>query len=262
MIDHSAVKLGRHPANLHRVAAHPQARDVFDLSKSFSRPAARDWSMVDGQPLDYPMFRNDELGICGIASLCHSQITQSANSGVEVAITDNDAVDGYERLGGYVPGRPETDTGVNLLDVGIQLLGGKPLAGRKLLAMVSINPKDTDMMDAAAEFCGGLWLGWNLPLAWQGVDGWDVAPDGSTSGKWAPRSWGGHATHAAAYAPSLKGLLSWAEYHPYTPAAVWAYCEEAYALIWSDLWARLEGERCPAGLDLQKLRDLMLSIAK
>lgn len=256
MIDHSTVKLGRRPADLHRVAAHIQAHDVIDLSKSFSRPAARDWGTVDGQPLDYPMFRNNELGICGIASLCHSQITQSANSGVEVAITDADATDGYKRLGGYVEGDPSTDNGVNMLEVGLRVLHGEPVAGRTLRAFVAINPKDDDMVAAAAEFFGGLWLGWDLPLAWQGADIWDVAPDGSTSGKWAPRSWGGHATHSPSYSPLIWQLPTWTQDTPFTPAARHVYAEECYALLWIDIWTRLEGGDCPAGLDLQKLLDL------
>jgi hypothetical protein len=253
-------KLGRRSANLARVAAHPQARDVIDLSRIPSRPAARDWGLVDGRPLEYPMFRNDELGVCGITSLGHSQITQSANSGVEVAILDSEIVDGYSRLGGYVPGRPETDNGVVLLDVGIKLLGGEPLAGRKLLAMVAIDPKDDDMVAAAGEFFGGIWYGWDLPRAWQGADVWDAAPNGSRSDDWAPRSWGGHATASVSYSPTRDGLISWAEFHPFTPEARRIYAEEAYALIWDGLWTRLDGGLCPAGLDLQKLSDLMAAI--
>lgn len=255
----NTYKLGRNPANLMKVAAHPQARDVIDLSRIPERPAARDWSMVDGRPLSYPMFRNDELGICGLASLGHTQITQSANSGVEAAITDDEIVDGYKRLGGY-DGTPESDQGVNMLEVGVKLISGAPLAGRKLKAIVSIDPQDDEMAAVCSEFFGGLWIGWDLPKAWQGADIWDAAPDGSTSGKWRPRSWGGHATHGHAYSPALSELVSWTEEHPFTPAARRVYAEEVYALFWEDLWARLAGGLCPAGLDLQKLVDLMAGI--
>lgn len=253
----SLVRLGRHPANLARVAAHVQAKDVIDLSRLPARPAARDWSMIDGQPIAYPMFGNDSLGDCVFASLGHSQLTQSANSGVEVAITDNDIVDAYRRLGGYVPGDPSTDNGANMLEVGLACHAGTPVAGRTIAAIVAVNPKDDDMMAAASESLGGLWLGWDLPLAWRDADIWDVAPDGSTSGDWAPRSWGGHATSAPAYSPALNGLVTWTENRPFTPAGAHRYCEEAYGIFWADLWTRLEGGLCPSGLDLQKLMDLM-----
>lgn len=257
MLDTSQMRLGRLPADLGRVAAHPQARDVINLSALPGRPVANDWGTVDGRPLVYPMFKNNILGICGPASLGHSQITQSANSGVEVALLDSDIEDAYVRLGGYVIGRPETDNGVNMLEVGLRLLAGERLAGRKLLALIAINPKDNDMVCAAAEFFGGLWTGWDLPLAWQGADVWDVAVNGSRSGKWAPRSWGGHATHVVSYSPGWKQLPTWTEDKPFTDEAQFAYMEECYAVLWEDTWARLAGGLCPAGLDLQKLFDLM-----
>jgi hypothetical protein len=250
-------KLGRHSANLAKVAAHPQARDVINLSRIPSMPAARDWSMIDGRPLIYPLFRNGDLSDCVLASAGHSQITQSANSGVEVAITDDEIVDAYKRLAGYVEGEPSTDNGASMLAVGQACVRGAPIAGRTLAAIVVIDPSDADMLEAASEFFGGLWLGWDLPLAWKETDIWDVSPNGSTSGVWRPRSWGGHATHSPAWSPALRGLKTWTEDKPYTPAAAQVYCEEAYGLIWNDLWARLEGGLCPAGLDLQKLKDLM-----
>lgn len=256
MIDHSQVKCGRLQADLMKVAAHVQARDIIDLSRLPSRPAARDWSEIDGSFLAYQMFRNDDLGDCVFASMGNSQITQSANSGVEVAITDDEVVDAYRRLGGYVLGDPSTDNGANMLAVGMRCLGGELVAGRKLRAFVAIDPKDDDMMAAAAEFFGGLWLGWDLPLAWQGADVWDVAPDGSTSGKWAKRSWGGHATHAPAYSPGMNELTTWTEDRPFTIPAQHTYCEEAYALLWDGIWTRLQGGLCPAGLDLQRLLDV------
>jgi hypothetical protein len=256
MISLNNVKLGRHPANLTKVAAHVQARDVIDLSR-LSIPAARDWSMVDGRPLVFPMFANDRLSNCVFASLGHSQIVQSANSGAEVAVTEAEIVDAYQRLGGYVPSDPSTDNGANMLEVGLRCYGGETVAGQTLEAIVAVNPRDNDMLAVASEFFGGLWLGWDLPKAWQDADVWDVSPTGSSSGDWAPRSWGGHATSSQAWSPALRGLKTWTIDKPYTPAAAHLYCEEAYGLVWKELWTRLQGGLCPAGLDLQKLRDLM-----
>lgn len=256
MIDHATVKTGRNPADLLRVAKHINARDVINLSTLPSRPAARDWGMVDGDPLVYRMFGNDLLGDCVLASMGNSQITQSSNSGVQVAITDDEIVDAYVRLGGYVVGRPETDNGANMLEVGLRCLRGELVAGSKLRALVAIDPRDDDMMAAASEFFGGLWAGFDLPLAWQGASEWDVAPDGSTSGKWEPRSWGGHAVHLHSYSPVIDQLTTWSEGTPLTPAARHRYMEECYCLIWDGLWNRLGNGLCPPGLDLQKILDI------
>ena len=260
MIDHSTVKTGRRPVDPVRFARHINARDVIDLSKPFSRPAARDWGMVDGEPLTYPMFRNDELGDCVFASLGHSQITQSANSGLEVALLDNDIVDGYRRFAGYVDGDSSTDNGASMLEVGLRLLRGEQLASRRLRIFIAVNPKDDDMVHAASEFFGGTWMGWNLPNAWKGADIWDVSSDGSTSGKWEPASWGRHATHSHSYSPIVGQLPTWTEAKPFTIPARHRYCDELYALAWDGLWDRLEGGLCPAGLDLQKLLDLSRAI--
>ena len=252
-IDHRFVKLGRTPADLFKVSQHVQARDIFNLSMLPSRPAARDWGLLNGSALLYQMFRNGDLGNCVFASAGNSQITQSAQSGVEVVITDDEIVDAYCRLGGYVIGDSSTDNGANMLSVGMRCVSGELIAGRKLIALVAIDPRDDEMMVAASEFFGGLWLGWDLPLAWQNADVWDVAPDGSLSGKWQKRSWGGHATHAHAYSPAINQLTSWMEGKPFTFPAQRTYCEEAYGLLWEGLWTRLEGGLCPPGLDFQRL---------
>jgi hypothetical protein len=55
----------------------------------------------------------------------------------------------------------------------------------------------------------------------------------------------------------MLGIKTWTENMPVTPAAWGAYCEEAYALISQDAWARLTGDRCPAGIDVQRLIDLL-----
>jgi hypothetical protein len=256
MIDHSQMKTGRRPANLAKVKAHLQARDVLNLSVLPSRPAARDWSMVDGAPLAYQMFLNNLYSDCVFASASNSQITQSANSGTQVAILDSEVQDAYTRFTGFNPDDPSTDNGANMLDVGMRCLRGELIAGRKLLGFVAINPKDDDMVAAAAEFFGGLWTGFDLPIAWQGASEWDVAPDDSTSGKWEPRSWGGHAVHLHSYSPGVDQLTTWSEGMPLTPAARHRYMEECYCLIWSGLWNRLDNGLCPPGIDLQRIFDV------
>ena len=248
-------KLGRLAHNPAHVRMALQAHEVLDLSRMPSRPAARDWSQVKGVDVDYQMWKNNELGNCGIASLLGLMTTWARQTGAPFVASDDDAVDGYARLGGYVPGKPATDRGVVMLDVLGKLVGGETLAGQEIVAGVSIDTSNEDMMDAAAEFFGGLWIGYGLPKAWQGADVWDGPPGGKLTGDWAPWSWGGHAVAQPGYSPAMSRVITWQYGQPVTPLGRRAYCEEAYGLVSRDLWLILAGDRCPAGIDVQRLVD-------
>ena len=249
-------KFGRLPHDPERVAKCMQASDILNLSMLPSRPAARDWSMRDGVGIEYPMFRNDELGTCAIASLIDKFITSAFQTGTPFLPTDADATLGYERFGGYVEGDASTDNGCVMLDVIKRLAKGETLAGKTVKVFVAVNPRNLELMAAACEFFGGLWTGWDLPTAWSGADIWGTAPDGSTSGKWAPASAGRHATHVPLWSPQLIGMETWTQHKPATLAAVPTYCSEAYALL-DSMWIEKLKAKCPAGLDLQRLLDVL-----
>ena len=248
--------LGRKAHDPVAFACHLQAHDVLNLSTLPSRPAARDWSMKDGVGFEYPMLRNGDLGICVIASLIHKFLTAARQTGVPFLPTDEDALDGYRRFGGYVDGDPSTDNGCVMLDVGRRVMS-EPLAGQTIKGIVAVNPRNLDLVEAANEFFGGLWLGWDLPIAWQQADIWVRSPNGSTSGDWSPASWGRHATHSPLWSPRLIGVETWTEHRPVEVAAIPTYCSEAYAVLTDHLWAVLTGDKCPAGIDVQKLVDLL-----
>lgn len=249
--------LGRLPHDPARVARCAQARDVLDLSTLPSRPAARDWSQKAGVDTLYQMFANDVLSDCVIASLLDLFLTWSRQTGTSFLPTEQDARDGYQKLGGWDPKNPvATDNGCVMLDV-VTKLKTETLAGQTVEAFIRVNPRDLDMMAAALEFFGGLWLGLDLPVAWQQADTWDVSPTGSVSGDWAPASWGRHATHANLWSPARGGLITWAEHRPFTLPAIPVYCSEAYALVSTKLWTDLKNGFCPSGLDLQKLMDTL-----
>jgi hypothetical protein len=250
-------QLGRNPHDPSRVARCAQAHDILNLSSLPARPAARDWSQRGGVDTAYQMFGNDRLGDCVIASLLDEFLTWSGQTGADFQPSEQDALDGYQKFGGWDPSNSAaTDNGCVMLDV-VSRIVKEPLAGQTIRAFVHVDPKNLELMAAALEFFGGLWLGWDLPLAWQGADVWGVSPAGSTSGAWAPRSWGGHATHAPLWSPGMGGLITWCAHQPFELEALPAYCSEAYALVSDHLWAVLQSSRCPAGVDVQRLVDLM-----
>jgi len=250
-------KLGRLAHNPAKTALCLQAHDVLNLSQLPSRPAARDWSQRDGVDVAYQMFGNDSLSDCVIASLLDELLTWAGQTGAVFNPTLQDALDGYQKLGGWDPNNSAaTDNGCVMLDV-VTAIQTQQLAGQTIKAFVHVNPRNLDLLAAALEFFGGLWMGWDLPVAWQQADVWDVSPAGLLTGDWAPASWGRHATHAPLWSPGMAGLITWCEHRPFTLAAAPAYCTEAYALVSEQLWTVLTSGRCPAGVDVQRLVDLM-----
>ena len=250
-------KLGRQPHDPLKTARCLQAHDVLDLSTLPTRPAARDWSQRDGVDTTYQMFGNDYLNDCVIASLLDQFLTWAGQSGTSFAPTLQDALNGYQQLGGWDPSNSAaTDNGCVMLDV-VTRIKTESLAGHRIKAFVHVDPKNLDLLAAALEFFGGLWMGWDLPIAWQQADVWGTAPDGKLTGDWTPASWGRHATHAPLWSPGMAGLITWCEHRPFALEAAPAYCSEAYALVSDELWVVLTSGRCPAGVDVQKLVDLM-----
>ena len=251
----SDFKLGRNPHDPFRVARCLQAHNVLDLSKLPTRPAARDWSQKNGVDTTYQMFANDRLSNCVIASLLDQFLTWARQTDTAFLPTEQDALDGYQNFGGWNPNDPSTDGGCVMLDV-VTRLQREPLAGKTIKTFVHVNPRNAELLAAALEFFGGLWMGWDLPVAWQRAEVWGTSSTGSTAGDWAPASWGRHATHGNLWSPALAGLITWNEHQPFTIPAALLYCSEAYALISNDMWAVLESSRCPAGIDVQQLIDL------
>jgi len=242
-------KLGRWPTK--HDARNIPFRAIFNLSTMPARPAARDWGQKDGRDVAYPMLGNDEYGDCAYASIVHDGLTLSTQTDAPITVTSKEVIDRYlADTGG--------DNGAYMLEV-VKSIIRKPLGGLVIDAFVEIDPTDDDAFEAAQEFFGGVWCGWALPRAWQGADVWDVGPN--TSGIWAPWSWGGHATDSPTYSPGGGGLITWMQRQPYTHPARRSYCEESYGIFSRKLWLGL-AQNCPAGVDYQKLLDLLTRIRR
>lgn len=251
----TTYKLGKHPADHARIAKCIQAHDILNLSTLPDQPAAFDWSQVNGADLAYPMLGNNQYGDCVFASACHQIETWTGQTGPQEVIDDVDALDAYARFTGFDPATGANDGGANMLDVAQKWQEGMPIARHTIRAFVAVNVKNLSLVASAANFFGGLWTGWALPVAWQGADEWLAGPN--TSGNWALGSWGGHAVHATTFSPGMFGIKTWGGRMPVSPAAWSTYCDEAYALVSNDMWHVLTGDRCPAGIDVQKLIDLL-----
>jgi hypothetical protein len=239
-------RLGKHAPTLKKKTL--KIGDFLNLSVLPTPPAAFDWSMPKNKPLIYGMDGNADWGDCVFASACHHIGTWSGNTGAELIATEDDALGAYGRFTGFKQSDPSTDNGASMVLTATQWRT-QPIFNHTIAAFASIDLKRLDLVAAAAYLFGGIWIGWALPLAWQGADSWDVSPGGILTGKWAPASWGGHATHGPAFSPRLLGIKTWQLNMPATIPAFTTYADEAYALISKDIWLRLTGDRCPAGVD-------------
>lgn len=246
--DGRAVKLGR---------VRPTApRMVPILNHYLTRrlpppPPKVDWMSAVGS---WPMYLNDQLGICGIASLGHQLLAWSVAAGRgRRLVTDDQLIKAYSDVGGYVPGRPQTDQGIVMADgltYECQPTTGLDVATTAAGLRVALDGGLVQLRQTCHEF-GGLWIGLGLPSAWQRTTGsglvWDV---GSGRG-YEPYSWGGHAVWLGAYAGDTWSLVTWGQVQLITSRALLRYCDEHYALV---DWSWLDGTRpAPSGVNLDQL---------
>jgi hypothetical protein len=249
-------RLGKHAPTLKKKTL--KIGDFLNLSVLPTPPAAFDWSMIKGKPLIYGMDGNDNWGDCIFTSACHHIGTWSGNTGDELIATEADALGAYGRFTGFSPSDPASDKGASMVLTATQWRT-QPIFNHTIAAFASVDLKRLDLVASAAYLFGGLWIGWQLPLSWQGADVWDLPPGGAV-GNGTPGSWGGHATHGPAFSPRLLGVKTWQKDMPVTIPAFTNYADEAYALISHDIWLKLTGDRCPAGVDGMSLQAALAQV--
>ena len=192
-------------------------------------PAISHWPNVS--PLG--MLLNDQLSDCAIAAPLHMEMIWSKENGTGFMATDQQALDGYKKVGGYVPGDPSTDNGCVMLDVLKEWVkngfGGRP----PISAFVQVNPKNHNHVRAASFLFGGLFVGVALPISAQTQTDWDVPPQGPT-GNGTPGSWGGHAI--AIPGNDYRGLdtITWGTRIKQSWNFWDTYVDEAYAVLSKD----------------------------
>ena len=229
MTDHSQMKLGRrkpvHDGRVPRLAryieAWPPAPDAVDYS---------------GKLTTIGMMRNDALGDCTCAAVGHAIQVWTSQASTEQTISDDDVVALYERFG-YSPSNPASDQGAIETEV-LSSWQKQPVAGHSIDGFVAIDPSNLAEVRSAVDLFGGVYIGIDMPSAWQSAAVWDVGPD--QNGPWAPGSWGGHAVFVLGYDAAGLTFITWGATKRMTWAAWSAYVDEAYAILSPD-WKGAEG---------------------
>lgn len=218
-------------------------------------PPARDWS--ERLPRELDLYRNDQIGVCGVASAAHLQSLWASQHDVQFAAGTGDVLEAYRTISGY-DGRPETDRGTDMLSV-CRYWRTHGIAGRRIRAFVKLDHDDPLQIRIALNLFGGVYAGASLPrFVTDPAALWD-APSSRPRGDAAPGSWGGHAMAAVAYSRTAVCFVTWGRRKWATWPFWLAYVDECYAIV-DDAWVR-EGILAPNGFDLEALLADLAEIA-
>lgn len=200
---------------------------------------------------------NDDLSDCVAAAAAHLIDVWRGNAGVPGLVSQAEAIAFYSRAAGYVPGKPETDQGGDLLtamrvwrDKGFFADGSGGLS-----AWAAVDATDPHQVMTAVWLFEGLYMGACLPDAWL-----DPMP-AATGFVWSPAGaadpQNGHSTATVGYNAVGVQIATWGMIGTVTwpaLAAVWGAQAggELYALLSPEVIARAT-LKAASGFDLAAL---------
>lgn len=245
MANHSGMKLGARPS---------QKSHLFQTLQPQHLPSTVPTTIPNwGQNIkSWPMFLNDQLGCCTIASLFHLVMVFSSY-GVSTLQTGTDAevLSAYETIDGYNPAVPASDQGGDPSNVfHCWLTSGMTIDGNKdmPLAVFRLPLNNLDLCRVALSYFGPLVLDVELPLNAQTQDVWhydSASPNSNQAG-----SWGGHQLIVTELGAQSMQLATWDQIK-LADLNWWApYVTEAWAVL-HPLWLR--AGLAPSGLDYDQL---------
>lgn len=167
----------------------------------------------------FPMDGNDTLGDCTIAGVAHAVTTfRGLVSKKKHIMAQTAVVKLYMHLTGGV------DSGLNELDV-LNYWQSNQVDGDKILAFVSIDPKNHVHLQQAIQLFGGVYLGFQVQE--------NCVQEFNARQPWTPGplTTDGHAVFAVGYDPNAVTVLTWGNTQQGTYAWVDECVDEAYALL-------------------------------
>jgi hypothetical protein len=200
------------------IAPPPPSDDV--LTRVYAKLGHNDPAVL------FPMDGNDTYGDCTIAALAHAETTYRGLLGQRHIMSRQAVVKLYFHLSGGV------DSGLNELDV-LGYWSKHSVSGDKIVAYVSIDPRNHTHVRQAIHLFGGVYLGFQVQE--------NCLQEFDARQPWVPGPLtnDGHAVFAAAYDQAGVTVLTWGN----TQRATWAWwdecVDEAYAILPRE--ARTEG---------------------
>lgn len=189
----------------------------------------------------WPMYGNDTLGDCTIASAGHMIQAWTLDAGRPRTPGDVAILSAYWATGNEDDGRYELDVLNYWRHTGI--------AGRKIRAYASVNALSRHDVKIAVYLFGGAYIGLALPRSAQRQAVWHVDTTNTRDAR--AGSWGGHAVPIVAYNATGLWCVTWGQVKKMTWPFFLRYCDEAYAILSPEL-LDTRG-RSPEGFDLPAL---------
>jgi hypothetical protein len=226
------------------------------LMKSLAPPPAScDYSSQAGKALSQ-MYLNDKFGDCVIAGIGHVVGVLTAGAGNQFIYTDDQILQLYEEIGGYVPGHPNTDAGCDeQTALNYWQHNGAPSGTHKIAGWVAVNGADPNEYHTALWLFENLYFGLELPDKWvspmpskPGFT-WDVAGP--------PNPDNGHCVVGVGYSSKGVKICTWGMLGTLTDEAVEKYATttgsgELYTVISQDAINKAT-QKAPAGFDWSQL---------
>ncbi len=217
-----AYRFGKHPPKVD----YRTLRLKSYLTSSLAPPPAC-WNVLTGvfanlkthDPTKlFPMDGNDTMGDCTIAAAAHAITTYQGLVGSKTIMSKAAIKKLYYHLSGGV------DSGLPELDV-LNYWRNTPIDGDKILAYVSVDPKNHTNVQQAIKLFGGVYLGFQVQQ--------NCIQEFDAHQPWTPGplTQDGHAVFAVAYDQNGVTVLTWGN----TQEATWAWwdecVDEAYAIL-------------------------------
>jgi hypothetical protein len=211
-----------------------QIRDYIDVEGALAQAPA---SVVNSgsPPGSYPlaMYGNDTLGDCTCAGVGNTLRVNSKDADrlPEQAIVDAYVAVTTEEGDPYNPATgANADAGCAEIDV-LDYWVKSGIGGNKLVGHAGVNMQDADEVKSVCWLFGSVYPGWQLSIAQQSQQVWDVATgrDGRLG------SWGGHCAPIFDITPSGALLGTWGAYKQATLAFIPWCADEGHALV-TDQW--------------------------
>jgi hypothetical protein len=193
-----------HPGRLRPVPGQPRLRLApFLTAEARPHPAVSvDWlSRVS----EWPMYANDRMGCCTIATVGHAiQSTSTYGQGATITVPERSVVAKYAQLSGYDPATGANDTGLVVQHV-LNDWRKNGLDGHKALMFAEVDHRDRAEILTAIGLFGWVYLGIDFPDTamdqFNRGERWEVVPGA--------RLEGGHAIPAGAYTSSGYQVVTW-----------------------------------------------------
>lgn len=234
----------------------PHSIPKFSLQAFATEPLPTPPASVDYSPHALPnltnILGNDTVGDCVIASAYHALGVYTGGAGDLFTPTESQVIADYSAIGGYVPGKPETDQGCDEVAALNYWKSHGFANGDKLAGWLPIDPMDTEHVKACLNLFEAVIFCMELPSAWTNNEPsgpgftWDVAGD--------PVPENGHSMMAYGYDDHgiifdtwglVPAKLTWAALAKYASESNGGGC---YVAVTPTMVAKATGKN-PAGYD-------------